>query len=351
LEKDLKIEEYVGLAPYTTLKIGGRARFFARAANVEHVGAAVGFAAKQGLPLFVLGGGSNVLVGDREYTGLVLKIDLRGVRVLPAREGDAADEVVMNAAAGEDWDGFVKYCVGWGLAGVECLSGIPGLVGGTPIQNVGAYGQEVSDTIVDVEVFDRSDCAVRALSNLVCGFGYRSSIFNTTERDRYIVLRVNFRLKKGGAPTIDYRDLREQFGERMPSLSETREAVLRIRRSKSMVIDPADRNSRSVGSFFKNPVVATETYETITAIHGDVPHFDIDDEHVKLPAAWLITKAGFHKGFELGNAGISANHPLALVNLGGATAADIIALKDEIQGAVKREFGIALVPEPVFLGI
>lgn len=350
MPKSLEIHEYVSLAPYTTLKIGGRARFFARATEIEHVAAAVQFVTKKGLPLFILGGGSNIVVSDREFLGLVLHIALLGKTVQPANERLPEDAVVLKAAAGEEWDAFVKYCVGWNLAGVECLSGIPGLVGGTPIQNVGAYGQEVAETIADVQVYDRQTDTIRTLSRAECGFAYRSSIFNSTERDRFIVLSVDFQLRKGGAPKLAYRDLQEHFGQQLPNLSDVREAVLKIRRSKSMVIDPDDRNSQSVGSFFKNPIVAKGIYDTIAAGRENVPYFAFDDEHVKIPAAWLIDNAGFHKGYERGNAGISSNHALALVNLGGATAADIVALKDEIQAAVEAKFGISLVPEPIFVG-
>jgi UDP-N-acetylmuramate dehydrogenase len=298
----------------------------------------------------VLGGGSNVLVSDREFPGLVLHIALRGKMVQPAADGLPDDTVIMKAAAGEDWDDFVKYCVGWNLAGIECLSGIPGFVGGTPIQNVGAYGQEVSETIVDVSVYDRENDVICTLSKADCGFGYRSSLFNTTERDRYVVLSVNFQFKKGGDPKLAYRDLQDYFGDRKATLGEVREAVLTIRRAKSMVIDPTDRNSRSVGSFFKNPIVEKRIYDWIASGFEKVPSFPFDDVRVKIPAAWLIDNAGFHKGYERGNAGISSNHALALINLGGATAADIVGLKDEIQDAVERRFGISLVPEPVFVG-
>ncbi len=346
----LEIQEYIGLAPYTTLKVGGRARFFARATQPEHVAAAAAFAAKRSLPLFILGGGSNVVISEREFPGLVLHIAILGKRVVPPIEGVKENSVVMRAAAGEDWDGFVKYCVGWNLAGIECLSGIPGFVGGTPIQNVGAYGQEVSETIIGVEVYDRVESRVRTLLNSECGFAYRSSIFNTTDHERYVVLSVDFDLVKGGQPKLAYRDLQQHFGESKPSLTEVRDAVIEIRRAKSMVIDPGDKNSRSVGSFFKNPVVDTPVFEKIAERFGGVPSFPADGSQVKIPAAWLIEKAGFHKGYERGNAGISTNHPLALVNLGGATSDDIIGLMSEVVAGVENMFAITLVPEPVFVG-
>ena len=343
-----RIKENVPLAGLTTLGVGGPARHFLSALNEDDIPAAFRFAEEKGLDVFVLGGGSNLVVSDAGFGGLVVKIDLQGVSF---GEPDEAGLVIAEAAAGEDWDEFVATCVDRGLAGVECLSGIPGSVGGTPVQNVGAYGQEVSETIVTVRCFDRKKGRFVELDNAECGFSYRRSIFNTSEKGRYVVPKVRFRLGAGGEPKVVYRDLKEHFGERSPSLAEVREAVLAIRRRKSMVIDAADPNSRSAGSFFKNPIVAAEVFEEIAAAEGsDVPSFPAAEGRVKIPAAWLIEKAGFVKGYRRGEAGISANHSLAIVNLGRAKAADIFALMDEVRAAVKGRFGIELVPEPVFLG-
>ncbi|MFN0280258.1 MAG: UDP-N-acetylmuramate dehydrogenase, partial [Pyrinomonadaceae bacterium] len=256
---------------------------------------------------------------------------------------------LITVAAGEDWDEFVAHCVDHDLAGVECLSGIPGFVGGTPVQNVGAYGQEVSETIVSVRCFDRKTREFVTLVNAECGFTYRTSIFNSTMRDRYIVSSVTFALQHGGEAKIVYKDLIEHFNSRQPSLRETREAVLAVRRSKSMVIDPADPNSKSSGSFFKNPVIEKEMLAEIRRGFERVPSFDFGDK-VKIPAAWLIENAGFDKGFKRGNAGISTNHTLALINRGNASADEMISLKNQIQNAVKEKFGITLQPEPVFVG-
>jgi UDP-N-acetylmuramate dehydrogenase len=223
-------------------------------------------------------------------------------------------------------------------------------VGGTPVQNVGAYGQDVSETITRVHCFDRKAGQLVDLSNKQCGFLYRRSIFNSTERDRYVVLSVTFALAAGGTPKIVYKDLIDHFGDRTPSLGETREAVLSIRRAKSMVIHPDDPNSRSVGSFFKNPVIDLDTFEAIRAESStQVPGFPVTDG-IKLPAAWLIERAGFHKGFAHGRVGISTNHTLAIINRGGATAGEVIELKELIQNAVRSRFDIDLVPEPVFVG-
>jgi UDP-N-acetylmuramate dehydrogenase len=340
----LKIEKNVPLAPLTTLEVGGPARLFVRTGSEDEVVRAFTYAKAAGLEILVLGGGSNILVADRGFDGLVVQIALKGIL--------QADGGVITARAGEDWDRFVGSCVESDLAGVECLSGIPGYVGGTPVQNVGAYGQEVSETISLVRCFDRLNGSIVELSNEQCGFTYRKSIFNSVERDRYVVLSVTYRLDPGGAPRLAYRDLKEYFESGSPTLAEVRDAVLNIRRAKSMVIDAHDPNSRSAGSFFKNPVVELQRLEEISAGSGgvDPPNFPAGDDRVKIPAAWLIERSGFHKGFRLGNAGISANHSLAIVNLGGATAAEIVGLKEKIQAAVAREFGIILEPEPVFVG-
>lgn len=326
----------------TTFGIGGPARFFALLESEEQIEQVWGFADADGLDIFVLGGGSNLLISDQGFDGLVVKIAPKGIEF-------SGDQVVANA--GENWDDLVEQCVQRGLAGAECLSGIPGLVGGTPIQNVGAYGQEVSETIVSVRCLDRSICRIVELTNEECGFTYRKSIFNSTERDRYVVLSVTFKLNENAEPMVRYKDLKDHFAGRTPTLGEVRDAVLRIRRSKSMVIDPDDPNSRSAGSFFKNPIVDRAKFDELSSQFPDttVPSFPAGDA-VKVPAAWLIEQAGFSKGYRLGNVGISANHSLALVNLGGGTAREILALKEKIEAAVNEKFDILLQREPVFLG-
>jgi len=337
------IQRGVPLAPLTTLQVGGAARFFVRAEHEESVARAFEFALENDLDTFVLGGGSNILVSDRGFDGLVIQIAPRGITI-----GDPH----VTAQAGESWDAFVAFCVGRDLAGIECLSGIPGFVGGTPVQNVGAYGQEVSETIVSVRCFDRSKGEIVELDGEACGFTYRTSIFNSSQRDRYVVLAVTYQLREGATPKIVYKDLKEFFGDRQPTLSETRDAVLKIRRAKSMVIDPDDPNRRSAGSFFKNPIVDGSKFEEIADRfpNGTVPHFPAADDAVKIPAAWLIEQSGFQKGFRLGNAGISTNHSLALINRGDASAGEIVALKEKIQEGVKEKFDILLQPEPVFVG-
>ena len=343
--KPVRVRENVKLAPYTTLGIGGEAAMFLRASTVETIQAASDLADEQGWTLFVLGGGSNLLISDDGFNGIVLKMALRGISVIDAIDG----KVRIGVAAGEDWDSFVSDCVDKGLAGVECLSGIPGLIGATPIQNVGAYGQEVSQVIESVGCYDRAARRFVTLSNADCGFAYRTSIFNTTHRGRFIVVSVTFKLQQGVEPDLNYKDLVDHFGDRRPSLAEVRKAVLKIRRSKSMVIDQKDPNSKSVGSFFKNPIVSLEKLRQLQVRYPEAPYFEFGNK-VKIPAAWLIGEAGFQKGHVSGKAGISTKHNLALINRGGARAADIIALESEISDEVASRFGIRLVPEPVFIG-
>ena len=346
-----KIRQNIELKDLTTLKIGGAARFFVSAETEEDVVEAVNFASENELEIFVLGGGSNVLVSDKGFDGLVLQINLKGIEI----ENKNDENVIVTAKAGEDWDEFVAFCVEKNLAGVECLSGIPGFVGGTPIQNVGAYGQEVSETIRAVKVFDRKSQEILTLNNSECKFTYRSSIFNSTDKNRFIVLAVDFDLKKNGSPKIVYKDLIQMFGGEIPDLRETREAVRRIRAEKAMLVRQGGLDSQSAGSFFKNPVVTSAEFERIAEAAkknglGDVPNFKTDDGSIKIPAAWLIEKSGFHKGFQKGNVGLSTRHTLALTNRGNASALDIIALKNEIQKRVSDTFGIELQTEPVFIG-
>ncbi len=347
------IREHVPLAPLTTLGVGGPARYFAEAHTESEVREALQYVGSRGLPIFILGGGSNLLVADSGFDGLVLKISLRGIEHSRG-EGDA---VVFSVAAGEEWDDFVARAIDEGCAGIECLSGIPGSVGGTPVQNVGAYGQEVSETICEVVALDRQSSQLRRFNKADCGFGYRTSIFNTTERDRYIILRASFVLRRGGKPVIRYADLQRAFAavtNAQPTLSGVRAAVREIRRSKAMLIVPGDDDARSAGSFFKNPIVARHQYEELEQkLHSRdlaLPSYPADEGFRKLSAAWLVEHAGFARGYNRGAAGISRCHTLAIVNRGGATAADIVALKDEIQSRVLSEFGIQLQPEPVFLG-
>lgn len=339
------------LAPATTLEVGGRAEHFVRAETDDEIRDALRWAAERGMPVTVLGGGSNVVVADRGVQGVVLAIATRGV--------DIGADGAVSVAAGEDWDGVVAAAVADNLAGIECLSGIPGTAGATPIQNVGAYGQEVASVIEWVRVLHRDTLEERVLTGVECSFGYRSSVLRRPD-SRWIVLEIRLRLGVGGAPTLSYAQVAERFpGGAAPSLSEVRAAVLELRRSKSMVLDPEDPNRRSAGSFFVNPVVGADVVDEVTAAarligvleHDRLPPaHDLGDGRVKLSAAWLIEAAGFPRGCRRGNVGLSSNHALAVVNRGGATAAELVDFARDIRRGVRSHLGVDLHPEPVFLG-
>lgn len=372
----LSIKKNVSLAQFTTLGIGGAARFFAEATSEDELIEAIQFAEHRGFPVFILGGGSNMLVSDEGFPGLVIRLVIKGIstgsvsdlslsqnadsggsRSLTLPVPHQIQTTQVTAGAGEDWDGFVHQCVERNLAGLECLSGIPGFVGGTPVQNVGAYGQEVSETITKVRAFDRQTKRVVELSNAECGFSYRTSIFNSTERNRYVVLAVSFLLKANGEPALLYPDLKIFFAGRtdQPTLAEVRQAIIEIRSRKGMVIVPddptKDPDCRSAGSFFKNPVLSAEAFAKLEAIANECPpSFPAADGNVKVPAAWLIERAGFQRGYTKGRTGISSKHTLAIINRGNATAQEVLDLVAEIQTGVQIKFGIALLPEPIFVG-
>lgn len=345
----MNIQENVPLAPLTTFQVGGPARYLISVQTEEELSEAVRLGRARGLPLFILGGGSNLVVSDWGWGGLVLKIALRGIQ-----QANKDGKTVFEVGAGEDWDSFVAHTVSLNCGGIECLSGIPGTVGGTPVQNVGAYGQEVAETITSIRVLDLEQNQIREIENRDSGFAYRSSIFNSPARRRYIVLRVSFALTPGALPRIEYADLKKFFGARSPSLQETRDAVRQIRRSKAMLLVEGDPDCRSAGSFFKNPIVTPEQCDDINrrpAARGErVPQFPAADQKMKISAAWLVEHAGFSKGFHRGPVAISSKHALAIINRGGARAADIFAFKNQIQKGVRETFGIELQPEPVFVG-
>ena len=345
------IQENVLLAPLTTLKVGGPARYFAEAKTIAEVNEAVVFARSHDLPLFVLGGGSNVVIADAGWPGLVVRVALSGID-----ERAESGKAIFEVGAGEEWDKFVARAVARNCAGVECLSGIPGSAGGSPVQNVGAYGQEVAETIESVLVLDLRDVQVRELCDEACGFSYRTSIFNTCERGRYIILRVTYGLSPGGEARIEYADLKRHFAgwNSSPSLAATREAVRRIRAAKGMLITPADEDCRSAGSFFKNPILSADQHaelmERASSKGLQVPSYPALEALHKVSAAWLVEHSGFSRGYSSGAAGISRKHALAIVNRGQATTADIVALKEDIQQRVEQIWRIRLEPEPVFVG-
>ncbi len=348
----MEITENVPLAPLTTLKVGGPARFFVEANTTAEVTDAVAFSRSRNLSLFVLGGGSNVVISDAGWPGLVLKIGITGINHRHGR-----DEVVFEAGAGEDWDKFVALVVAHNCAGIECLSGIPGSVGGTPVQNVGAYGQEVSQTIESVLALDLRDGQLHELCKEACGFAYRTSIFNTSERGRYVILQVNYVLHHGGDAYIAYADLKRYFAgwSVKPNLADVRDVVRKIRSGKGMLLEAGDDDCRSAGSFFKNPILSEVQYQALkaraSAKNLQIPSYPALDAQKKVSAAWLVEHSGFARGYANGPVGISSKHSLAIINRGGATASQVLALKDQIQQRVEETWAIHLEPEPVFVAL
>src|SRR5438445_9005187 len=321
----MTVSENVPLADHCTMGVGGPARYFVEARDEAAVLAAFAWARAGGLVLRVLGGGSNLLVADEGVDGLVVKIALRGTETR-----EVAGAVELTAAAGEPWDDLVCRSVERGWAGLECLSGIPGLVGATPIQNVGAYGQEVGETLVSVRAIDTRTGRAVTLSHAECRFTYRDSLFKSGEPGRFIVLGVTLRLRGNGEPTVRYDEVKRDVdarGLRRPSLGDVRASVLAIRRSKSMVIDAGDENARSCGSFFTNPIVSRADADRVQALAGEpaMPRYPQPDGSVKLAAAWLIERAGFRKGERAGAVGLSTRHALAVVAHAGALASDVLA--------------------------
>lgn len=337
------------LAPYTTLRLGGPARDFAEATSAEQLVSLIAEADMNGTPTLVLGGGSNVVVSDDGFDGLVVKVATEGVAV--SRDGE---QVVVTVEAGEDWDRLVLRAVGEGWSGIECMSGVPGLVGSTPIQNVGAYGQEVAQTIRCVRAYDRRTRHVVDLEARQCGFSYRDSVFKR-DLSRYVVLAVTYALdlSESSGP-LAYEELARGLGAepggRVP-LGRARAAVLELRRGKGMVLDPDDPDTRSAGSFFTNPVLTSEQAKELAVRAPGHPRWELPGGLVKVPAAWLIEQAGYPKGYERGPVRISTKHTLALTNpTGGATAADLLALAREVRDGVREKFGVLLVNEPVLVG-
>ncbi|GII53443.1 UDP-N-acetylenolpyruvoylglucosamine reductase [Planotetraspora thailandica] len=340
----------VRLGPYTTLRLGGPARAFTEARTQDELVEIVAGADRRGEPVLILGGGSNLVVSDDGFDGLVVRVLTEGVDA----EHDG-DRVRVTAQAGEDWDALVARCVAEGWSGVECLSGVPGLVGSTPIQNVGAYGQDVSQTVTGVRVYDRLTGEIRDLTAAECGFSYRHSTFKG-DPDRNVVLAVTYSLERSElSGPVAYRELADRLGvalgDRVPTAG-VREAVLEVRRGKGMVVDAADPDARSAGSFFTNPVLTREEAADLEARAPGHPRWDMPDGTVKVPAAWLIEHAGFPKGYERGPVRISTKHTLALTNPAEkATTGDLLALAREVRDGVAEKFGVVLVNEPVMVGI
>lgn len=363
------IQEKISLQEYTTIGTGGAARFFARCRSLEDILEALSFAREKSLPFFILGGGSNVLFFDEGFAGVVLRIELKGIEYHStagqferAGHTDSSGSLTVRAAAGESWDDFVRTLVERNLAGVECLSGIPGCVGAVPVQNVGAYGQEVSKTIERVRALELPSLTEMSLSAARCEFGYRRSKFKNADRDRYLILSVDFRLLEDGEPGLLYPELNEalagdsdwkEAASNRERLRLIRSQVLRIRRAKSMLVDPEDPNSRSCGSFFLNPLLSETELSNLrerlaTRGIGEPPVFR-HEANFKVSAAWLVEQAGFPRGTERRGAAISDRHALALVNRGGGSEA-VLSLAREVRQEVVEKFGILLEVEPVLVG-
>jgi UDP-N-acetylmuramate dehydrogenase len=360
------------LAHYTTLGLGGPAKNFVTAASEPELIQAVRTADAAGEPMLLIGGGSNLVLADEGFPGTVVHVNTRGITYTAGK--DHADATV---AAGEDWDEVVAATVSEGLAGLECLSGIPGRAGATPVQNVGAYGREVAEFITQVRAFDRQNNEIRIIRNVECSFAYRTSLFKSGRPEamvaadgdrrrpvgahRYVVLDVTFRLaRQPHSMPVSYAELARELGVPLgerASAAEVRAAVLKIRARKGMVLNPGDPDTRSAGSFFTNPVLTQAQFAAVTAAaaaagEGQVPGFPAPGDLVKVPAAWLIEHAGFAKGHGTpGKARLSSKHTLALVNAGDATTADVIALAREIVAGVRAAFGVTLEPEPILVGV
>lgn len=339
------ITEFVPLAPLTTLGLGGNARFFADITDASEVAPALAWARERGLPVFILGGGSNLVVADEGFAGLVLRMGTRG-----QRWSEASGEARVEVAAGEPWDEIVAAAVARGAAGIECLSGIPGSAGAAPVQNIGAYGQEIATAIRGLRVLDRESSKEHQLDGAACDFGYRTSVFKRAP-ERSVILSVTLGLAPSGAPCVRYPELLAALAAQ-PTLAEIRAAVLALRRRKSMVIDDGDPDARSAGSFFENPIVSAAIADEIAArAGGDLPRFALPDGRCKLAAGWLIEHAGIPRDLRMGAVGVSSKHALALVHHGGGTTRQLVALALHVRQAVHDRFGVALVPEPVFLGV
>ena len=352
-----KFEIDVPLAPLTTLDLGGSADKLYRVKNEQDIKSLFRWLSEQSPDdrpaLLPLGGGSNMVVSDNGFSGVVIKMELSELEILE----QSADTALVRVGAGKVWDDFVQEMAEKDMAGVECLSGIPGCVGAAPFQNIGAYGQDVSETIVAVEGYKLATGESFRYLNEECDFGYRDSLFKQSPRGTYLISSVTFRLRPGGKPTIRYADLERRCKEGdVKNLCELRELVLEIRRSKSMVYDPVDPNHRSAGSFFTNPIVSVQTADRLqNSLPKELtaPRFPASAGKVKLSAAWLIQNSGLPKGFKMkptSLVGLSTNHVLALTNRGGAKTQELLELCHYVQGRVRESFGIELVPEPEFIG-
>jgi UDP-N-acetylmuramate dehydrogenase len=347
----IEIQENMSLADLTTFGVGGPARYFVEISSEKDAVSALAFAGEMGLQPFVLGGGSNVLISDEGYPGLVILNRITGFTV-----EEAGGTMLVSVGGGADWQDFTDLCVAKGWQGVESLAGIPGTVGASPIQNIGAYGQEVSQVIARVQCLETATGKAVAFDNQACAFRYRESIFNTREAGKYLVTSVTFRLTRDGAPVVTYRELEERLsGITSPTLADVRDAVIAIRDAKGVLVRSGYESFRSAGSFFKNPVVPRSRFEhieTLVAGQGGATNWSwpLPNGDVKVSAAFLIQRSGFERGYHKGNVGISPHHTLILINRGGATAREIVDFAAEVQRRVMDLFGVLLTPEARLIG-
>lgn len=346
------IQDHIALAPYTTLKVGGAARYFTEVESTDDAHVAIAFVQEKHLPLFVLGGGSNIVVSDTGFPGLVIRNSIK--KYESASQGG---KTIVRVGAGEEWDAVVERTITEGLLGLELLSGIPGRVGAAPVQNIGAYGSDVASTIIEVRAIDVVDGKEKIFSRAECAFGYRNSIFKSTFAGRFFITEVAFALTLGGMPhRSSYHDLQTYFDDRpIISLADVRNAVINIRAQKGMVIRQDYESYRSVGSFFMNPVIPMAQLRKVKAVvagegASSTPWFWEQGDMVKVSAARCIQAAGFTKGYRDGTVGISPKHALAIIAFEHATASDIVHLARTIQDAVEKTFGILLKPEAQFVG-
>ncbi len=336
-------EENVQLSDFTTFKIGGLARYFFRVKTIEEAREVFSFARQENLPFFILGGGSNLLVSDEGFPGVIIKNEILGISFV-----EEGDEFQVFAGAGENWDSFVDHCVDKGLYGLENLSGIPGTVGAAPVQNIGAYGSEAKDTIVSVEALDSKTGKLQIFTNEECRFGYRDSFFKTAEGKRYLIANVTFRLKKGGVLNIEYKDVKSYFEAKksFPTLKTVREAVLAIRARKF----PDLATTGTAGSFFKNPIISQIQFDALKKKYPDLPGFVLQTANcelpsVKVPLAWILDNVLGIKGYMVGRVGLYNAQPLVVVNSGGARATEVLALAKDVANKIKEKTGIEVVWE------
>ena len=345
----MNIQTNIPLAPLTTIQLGGPAQEYISCESVQDIISALAYAKQKNIPIHVLGGGSNTIFSDAGFSGLIIHIKNDGITHKELQD----NTILLTAQAGGDWDNVVQYAISHNATGIECLSGIPGSVGGTPFQNVGAYGQDVSQTIKSVFAINRDTLEQVEFSNSECTFGYRTSRFRAEDKDKYIITAVAFELKINKAPEIKYPELTSIVGTTIQpgkeGLQQVRNAVLALRKKKSMLVDPQDHNSVSCGSFFTNPIISTEEFvANLTLAQSDIPNFPEKNNCVKLSAGWLIEHTGFQKGMKRGGVGISEHHSLALVNRGGTTQ-ELLDFAKEIQTAVQKQFKIQLQLEPMVI--